>query len=246
VRNVWESLERFLTPRAQNPYTVCDSLAGEYNKRYRKDFAVIRNLPLPKERFIEEFEEEKVFIYRGAINMGRGLEQAILAMKNVDAGLLIAGDGDIYYELRKLVRNNRLSDKIAFTGYIVPEELDEFSLKARAGLNLLSNNSLSYYYSLANKFFDYMQLGLPQISMNFPEYKKINQEFEIATLINSLNVEEIGEAMNKLLLDNAYHSMLYENCLDARKVYHWRNEEKILLNHYEKFFIPANQETSTQ
>ena len=236
VRNVWESLEKYLVPRASKPYTVCESIAEEYSKRYRKDFAIIRNIPPSKSDFITEFSREAIFIYRGAVNVGRGLEEAILAIREINAGLLIAGDGDIFYDLRKLVRSNRLNEKVAFTGYLEPAELDKISLNGRAGLNLLTNSSLSYYYSLANKFFDYVQLGLPQISMNFPEYQKLNEKYEVAHLINSLNVDEVSEAMAKVLNDGAYHIKLHTNCLRAKNELCWEEEEPRLLTHYKSYF----------
>jgi hypothetical protein len=39
---------------------------------------------------------------------------------------------------------------------------------------------------LANKFFDYIQAGIPQVTMNFPEYAAINREYEVAVLIDDL------------------------------------------------------------
>ena len=42
------------------------------------------------------------------------------------------------------------------------------------------NTGLNQYLALPNKFFDYMHAGLPQIAMNYPEYQKINSQFEVA------------------------------------------------------------------
>lgn len=52
------------------------------------------------------------------------------------------------------------------------------------GINLLTDEGLSYRYSLANKFFDYVHAGIPQICIAFPEYKKLNVEHEVALLTN--------------------------------------------------------------
>jgi glycosyltransferase involved in cell wall biosynthesis len=88
------------------------------------------------------------------------------------------------------------------------------------------------YLSLANKFFDYIQSGIPQLTMNFREYRKINDEFEVAILLDDLSAESIADSLNLLLENDELYSRLKENCEKARKIYNWQNEEKKLLNFY--------------
>jgi len=102
------------------------------------------------------------------------------------------------------------------------------------GINLLENKGLNYYYSLANKFFDYVQAGLPQISMNFPEYKKMNEQFEVAVLIDDLKTKTIVNAVNRLLHEKDFYFRLRENCLRAREEWNWEKEEQKLLSFYQQ------------
>ena len=44
-----------------------------------------------------------------------------------------------------------------------PEELRLITAEAYIGINLVENNGLSNYLSLANKFFDYIHAGIPQL-----------------------------------------------------------------------------------
>jgi glycosyltransferase involved in cell wall biosynthesis len=92
---------------------------------------------------------------------------------------------------------------------------------------------LNQYYSLANKFFDYINNGLPQVTMNFPEYRMINDEFDVALLINDLQPATLTEAINKLLNDEELYNRLQQNCLRARQVLNWQHEEKKLIAYYE-------------
>jgi hypothetical protein len=70
--------------------------------------------------------------------------------------------------------------------------------------------------------------------MNFPEYKKINDEYEVAVLIDDLQITTIADAVNKLLKDEMLYTTLQQNCLKARQVLNWRKEEKKLLEFYKK------------
>jgi glycosyltransferase involved in cell wall biosynthesis len=72
--------------------------------------------------------------------------------------------------------------------------------------------------------------------MNFPEYRKINQEFEVAVLIDNILPETIAGAVNNLLGNTVLYQRLRENCLKARQVLNWQQEEKKLLDFYQSVF----------
>jgi glycosyltransferase involved in cell wall biosynthesis len=114
-----------------------------------------------------------------------------------------------------------------------PDALKALTLQATIGLNLLENRGLSYYYSLANKSFDYIQAGLPSLHMNFPEYLAINQEQEVFLLLDELTPRAIAEAVNRLIADPELYQRLHENCRQARKQYCWEEEKVRLLGIYE-------------
>jgi glycosyltransferase involved in cell wall biosynthesis len=79
-----------------------------------------------------------------------------------------------------------------------------------------------------------MHAGIPHISMDFPEYKRINDDIEIAVLIKELSVAEIKNAIHKLTSDTSYYQRLKSNCKIAKDNYHWANEEKKLISIYNK------------
>ena len=68
--------------------------------------------------------------------------------------------------------------------------------------------------------------------MNFPEYKKTNDEFDIALLINDLQTETLTTAINKLLNDEGLYNRLQQNCGKARQELNWQTEEKKLVAFY--------------
>ena len=107
-----------------------------------------------------------------------------------------------------------------------------FTGKCYLGLNLLEHRGLNYYYSLANKFFDYVQAGIPQITMRFPEYTNMNEEFEVAILLDDLNTGSIAEAINRLEKNRELYDRLKANCAKASEVWTWENEQKKLIEFY--------------
>jgi hypothetical protein len=72
--------------------------------------------------------------------------------------------------------------------------------------------------------------------MNYPEYRRINGQFEVAVLIDDLAPQRIADTLNNLLDDSVLHDRLKDNCLRARQELNWQEEEKKLLVFYKKVF----------
>ncbi|HEX6171515.1 MAG TPA: group 1 glycosyl transferase, partial [Chitinophagaceae bacterium] len=84
--------------------------------------------------------------------------------------------------------------------------------------------------------FDYIHAGIPQVTMNYPEYKKLNDQFKIAELIDDLEPETIAKAINKILNNNELYLQLKQNCFVAKQELNWQKEKDRLLNFYEELF----------
>jgi glycosyltransferase involved in cell wall biosynthesis len=233
TKKIWLSVEAFTVPGADCALTVSESLRKIYEEKYKVKFHLVRNLPLLEES-VPVVKGEKYIIYAGVVNKGRGLEEMIEAMKFIDCKLVIAGNGDILDELMLKVNQAQLNDKVTFKGAVRPEELRALIRNAYIGILLLRNESLNYYYSLANKFFDYMHAGIPQISSDFPEYRSINEQYKVADLID-LNIENIVKSVNRLLSDKAYYDELAANAEKAKKVFNWQKESQILIEIFRKY-----------
>lgn len=236
IKQFWVRMERFFLPRIQYNYTVGYSIAETLSNKYRQPYAVIRNVPLPETEPGESVKENYI-LYQGALNTGRGLENLMLAMKNIDSLLYIAGEGDLSNELRTFAASLEYRDKIRFLGYIRPTELKKITRSARIGVNLVENKGLSYYYSLSNKFFDYIQAGIPQVTMNFPEYQRLNDQYSVAVLIDRPGVDEITGALKKLLTEQDVYSELQKNTFVAKQELNWEKEEIRLIEFYQQIHV---------
>ena len=236
VYKVWHFIERHFLPLFKNGYTVNDSIAAEFSKLYGVNYTVIKNVPV-LQSFHEIQKKEKFILYQGSVNEARGFEFLIPAMKQVNAVLYIYGDGNFFDETQKLIEENNLQQKVFLKGKITPDKLQEVTQRAYIGINLVEYCGLNQLYSLANKFFDYIHHAIPQVTMNFPEYKKINDKYEIALLINELTIKNVANAINELLNNETEYQRLKENCMLAREHFTWQKEEQKLIAFYKKIIL---------
>ncbi len=245
IKKIWNTVEKKLVPKFKYGYTVSEGIAGEFKKRYGVNYAAIRNVPVLKVTEAS-FSSEKFILYQGAVNEGRGLEFLIQAMKNINYKLVICGDGNFMPQLKKLITENNVADKIELKGWILPDKLRTISQQATMGIALAEKEGLNQWHALPNKFFDYIHAALPQISMNYPEYEKINNQYAVAVLINNLNPETISTAINDLLKNEEKRNRLKANCIKAREELNWQNEENKLLEFYNNLFAQNKMEVKSQ
>lgn len=234
IKKIWNAIEKLAFRNIDIGYTVSQGIADFFYKKYGFHCRLIRNMPVITPTRSGEQLSERYLLYQGALNIGRGLESLILAMAHIqDVPLYIAGGGDIEDELKNLVLKQNLGDKIKFLGKLPPAELRQLTQHAYIGFNLLENRGLSYYYSLANKFFDYVQSGIPQLCMDFPEYKRMNSEYEVAVLIETLDPQALAKKIQYLLQNPNIYARLHSNCEIAAKHWNWDKESLKLLEIYD-------------
>jgi glycosyltransferase involved in cell wall biosynthesis len=236
-KKVWELAARLAIPGLQHAITVGECLSEVFERRYGVQFMVLRNVPLQRKQPVEIERPDWPFIiiYQGVLNDGRGLEEAILAMKQLDGAVLwLCGEGDLSTELRLLVEKNGLENKVEFFGKVPPYGLAKLTEQAHLGLNLLKNKGLNYYYSLANKAFDYIQSGIPSLGMRFPEYARLNEEYDVFYLLDELEPGQIAAVVNHLRSDKTHYERLAANCRTAAKQLNWENESQKLLDFMHK------------
>lgn len=107
-------------------------------------------------------------------------------MKMVNSKLVICGDGNFMPQLKELIKTHQVEDKVELRGMLLPGELWSISQQAYIGMAVAENQGMNQYLALPNKFFDYVHAGLPQLSMNYPEYRQLNKQYEVAVLIEDL------------------------------------------------------------
>jgi len=233
IHKIWLTIERFAVPKFTKGYTVNNFIAGEFLNRYGVNYEVIRNLPRLSQQVEHSLEmKQKWLIYQGAVNEGRCFETLVPAMKEVNAKLVICGKGNFFEQVKELIRLHKLEDKVELRGYVSPDELIQLTPTAWLGITLFESEGMNQYHSLSNRFFDYIMAGIPQLCVNYPEYAAINNQYNIAYLVNDTQVGTITLALNNLLANDVLYQQLKANCMQARTILNWELKQQILLDFY--------------
>jgi len=235
VKAVWLAVERFCVPQFNWGYTVGQQIADLFKKHYGKEYGVIRNVPVLQNVATPTTFNNYLF-YGGAVNEARGFEALIPAMKKIDCPLVIAGDGNFMPQLKKLIADCGVHQKVELMGMVSPQRLRSLAANATLGIGLTEKEGLNQYFALPNKFFDYVHALLPQVTMNFPEYQEINNQYKVAVLIDDVTVDEIANAVNDTMANTVLLNQMKEACSAAREKHNWQNEEKTLLQFYHSLF----------
>ena len=231
IESIWKKIERSTVPKFRWGYTVSESIAEEFHRRYRVDYQTIRNVPVLKPMDMTH-PREKFILYQGAVNEARGFEYLIPAVKMIAYKVMICGDGNFMDQLKRLIVENKVQHIVELTGMLLPDELWKISQQATIGVAFAENTGINQYLALPNKFFDYIHAGLPQINVDFPEYRKLNDKYHVAVLVNNIEPKTIADAVNNLMADRVLLERLKQNCIKAREELNWQNEEKKLIRFY--------------
>jgi glycosyltransferase involved in cell wall biosynthesis len=244
VKGVWQSIERHIFPKLTDVFTVSGSIAGAYKEKYGVDVKVVRNIPpklkVPAVKNRKELglpDDKKIIILQGSgINIQRGSEELVEAMKYLDnVLLLIIGGGDVIEELKKAGSVPELKEKIIFKPKLPFKELFQYTTNSDLGLTLDKDTNINYRFSLPNKLFDYIHAGIPILASPLPEIKKIIEKYKIGDTIESHNPEHIAKKINDMLSDEKRIAEWKENLRFAARELNWENEEKILIDVYKKY-----------
>lgn len=236
VTSIWKWIEDRIFPKLKMVVAVNQSVADLYQKEYGNTITVVRNVPLRKAIATQRPEglivdkEQKIIIYQGAVNIDRGIEEAILAMKHLktNAILLIAGVGDIYNKMITFAEEQGVASKVRFLGQIPFSQLHAYTCMADVGLSIEKDVCINYHYALPNKFMDYIQANVPVLVSPFPEMKAIVDQYQIGELLESHDPQALAGQLDRMLADEEKLTTYKNNLLAAADALCWENEERQL------------------
>jgi glycosyltransferase involved in cell wall biosynthesis len=171
--------------------------------------------------------DEKILLYQGGIQAGRGLEKLVEAVPLFKEGTLVfIGDGKIKPQLEKMVKEKGLQDKVKFLPKVPVAELPKYTRNGYLGFQVLNNTNFNHYSASSNKLFEYMMAGVPVIACSFPEIQKVVETEKVGICVDSHDYEDIARGVNELLAQPALREELHNNCLLAKDKYNWENEKE--------------------
>lgn len=241
VKKVWLKIEEFIFPKLKTVFTVSNSIANIYSKKYGVRVSVARNLPSLKnfQKTVKTRSElglpieKRILLLQGAgINIDRGAEELVEAMKFLSDSylLLIIGGGDIIDLLKNKVVNENLLKKVFILDKMKPEKLAEYTSIVDLGLSTDKDTNLNYRYSLPNKLFDYIKCEVPVLTSDLIEVKRIIDAYKIGWTFSNHSPKVIAEKVESIFLNEKAYFEAKENTKNAIQELNWENEKNIIIN----------------
>lgn len=244
VQNIIRTVERFFIRKVDLVLTTGE-MDAQFIEQYYKitNVVVLRNLPrnyTPNAEInikakLSIPENSRILLYQGVLLEGRGLAKSIKAIKNIsNAHLVILGEGVERNNLEKLAAELEISGRVHFLGTINQSELVNYTVEADIGLSLIENISLSYYYALPNKLFEYIASAVPVICSDMPQMKLIIDKYKVGKCISLDSGECLESKIRQMIDDQDLLREYSENAKEASKELNWDVEfEKV------KSYFPA-------
>jgi len=246
IQKFWKTIEKWILPKLKEMITVNESIAKIFNNQYKINTSVVRNVPQKLETLnaLSRVElglkaHQKMLIIQGSgLNVQRGIEEAVVAMTLIDNAILfLVGDGDVIPEVKRLVAQNALQNKVRFVSRLPYPELMRYTAAADLGLALDKPLSLNYQLALPNKVFDYIQAGTPIVASPLIEIQDIIQQYDCGEIVDTVNPASIAKSVMDLINDPTRLAQLKKNCLVAAQQEHWGKDQEILKQVIRRVFI---------
>ncbi len=169
-RKSWRYIDRLIV--------VSPSIQSWYNKKVGfKKSEIVLNAPVidlqdNNEEYLRDMfsisKDSLIFIYNGIFTQGRGIELIIKVFRNTDiqSHIVFLGDGEMKGELLRVAKEH---DNVHVHDSVPHESVVPITRSANVGLALVENISLSDYYCLPNKLFEYAFSGIHVLASNFPD-----------------------------------------------------------------------------
>jgi glycosyltransferase involved in cell wall biosynthesis len=175
-----------------------------------------------------------IILYQGLIAEGRGLltlVAAITELADLSAVLVFLGNGPLVSELESKVKAERLEKRVYFHPAVPPEVLPQWTQDADLGVHPIEGISDNHRLCLPNKFFQYIQAGLPVLVTDLPEMRKIVAQYGVGELFSDGDASELATKIDHMLQNRRTYGLA---ACAAAKVLSWDVEKHRLIDIYKK------------
>ena len=178
-------------------------------------------------------ERKNQLCYVGVIAKIRGNLEVVNAMCKVNKNINFKLAGMCYEEsFFNQLEHSNCWKRVEFIGKIKRDEVKELLQESKVGVVTL-HPTINYKDALPVKMFEYMVAGIPVIASDFPILKNIIEKEKCGLCVNSLDTQEIANAINYLFKnDNESRAMGERGKRAVIDSYNWGIEEKKLFKIY--------------
>jgi len=192
----------------------------------------VKNKNYLREKYNIE-RKAKIFIYVGILEKGRGIDLIIEAFKNslIKSHIVFMGYG-VYYE--KLVETSKEFKNIHVHPAVIHSEVVEIIRTADFGVCLVENVSLSDYFCLPNKLFEYFFAKVPVLASNFPDIKQFVTNNKCGILCE-VNLESVLSKISEI------ENNTYEYEFINIEEFTWDRQKEKLISFYKNNFFETER-----
>lgn len=253
----WRSVarwERFLMRRCAFSIMVNDTIADETQRIHKLEErpVVVRSTPenwaldagvIAQERKdllrqISGGAGAFLVMYHGALTTGRGIETLLrVTAENEHVRAVVLGSGSEAYlnRLQALASELGVTDRVLFHPAVPQPELWKYVGAADLSLMMIEGKAKSYYYALPNKFFESIQSLTPIVASDFPEMKRLIDEYDIGLTCDPNDLDAVCACVDKMRTDKAFDLKCRQNLDTAKAELCWEREKKRLIQAFERY-----------
>lgn len=240
----WRNYERWAAIKADTVITVVDEMKNRIVQLNVPDskIAVLQNTILPEEYPIQKNSASEgpfTLIFAGGINIERGLQYIIPALRNIkthipDIKLQIIGKGSYLPTLKQIATVNEVSHFVEYIGWKPLPELME--LTAKADIALIPHIKWEQTdCSSPNKLFQYMHAGVPLLVSNCDSVARIVNETQSGESYVFDQIDDFTNKVLKLYQNPDYRKQLSENGKKwILEKYNWNDSSMEFVEMYKK------------
>lgn len=195
-----------------------DELGKLLNEIHRMNKEIISYSICPTQQFKQEItlNDPVKFYYHGALFENRGLEAAVLAIKDLkSAELYIRGFGPLKTILVTLIKENNISN-VFLLEPVEMSKLTEEAVNFDIGLSLVRMNVLNHQYNVGFKTFENISAGLALVVPESKPLKKLINHASNGICYKDATIPELTETF-RFCIENRNTILMWKE--NSRKIY---------------------------
>jgi glycosyltransferase involved in cell wall biosynthesis len=204
---------RIISYVIRNSYTIfvqTEKIRREILREFPKKNIIV--VPNGVELKKKPASRDKV-VFVGNLIERKGVEFLIMAMKGVDAELLIVGNGPMRPRLEVMSRDN-----IKFVGKVMSHEVERYMRQGKIFVLPSVRGE-----GLPNVILEAMSMGLPIVATNIAGIPDVIEHGKTGFLVEPGDPEQLRKYIKRLLENDKLRERMSRNCLEKVKKYSWEN-----------------------
>ncbi len=174
-------------------------------------------------------DKRALFIYVGLLSKGRGVDLLLdlFSTEIHEADLVFLGYGELKNQVLESVKQNK---NIFFHPPVEHNKVVEIARSADCGLCFIEDVSLSDFYCLPNKLFEYAFAGVYVLASNFPEISNVVKKYRLGTTV-SLERNDLKSEIMRIVVNRP--KLKSSNLIELS----WAYQGEILLASYREILL---------